>query len=147
MTKSNESKVNLEELEKELRDEYTFEFNGKNKTIRMTYGLQQILCSKFTNLGQLDNLAFDAQLKTDLINEVLDNRDENGNREFPDKNYNMYLARKQGEELLNWISEHIAYFFISQFAEQSKAQQTIRKAIEEVVAQIPETTDSESKPA
>ena len=60
MAKSDENKVNLEELEKELRDEYTFEFNGKNKTIRMTYGLQQILCSKFTHLEQLDNLAFDA---------------------------------------------------------------------------------------
>lgn len=146
MAKSNESKVNLEELEKELRDEYTFEFNGKNKTVRMTYGLQQILCSKFTHLEQLDNLAFDAQLKTDLINEVLDTRDENGVREHPDKNYNMYLTRKQGEELLNWISEHIAYFFISQFAEQTMAQQTLKKAVEEIVAQAPKV-DSESNPA
>lgn len=146
MAKSNESKVNLEELEKELRDEYTFEFNGKYKTVRMTYGLQQILCSKFTNLSQLDNLAFDAQLKTDLINEVLDARDENGVRAHPDKNYNMYLTRKQGEELLNWISEHIAYFFISQFAEQTIAQQTLKKAIEEIIAQAPKV-DSESNPA
>ena len=146
MAKSKQNGVNLEELEKDLRDEYTFEFNGKNKTLRMTYGLQQILCSKFTNLGQLDNLAFDAQLKTDLINEVLDDRDENGNREFPDKNYNMYLTRKQGEELLNWISEHIAYFFISQFAEQTMAQQTLKRAVEEIVAQAPKV-DSESNPA
>ena len=146
MAKSKQNGVNLEELEKDLRDEYTFDFNGKSKTLRMTYGLQQILCSKFTNLGQLDNLAFDAQLKTDLINEVLDNRDENGNREFPDKNYNMYLTRKQGEELLNWISEHIAYFFISQFAEQTVAQQTLKRAVEEIVAQAPKV-DSESNPA
>lgn len=146
MAKEKNEGVNLEELEKDLRDEYTFEFNGKNKTIRMTYGLQQILCSKFTNLGQLDNLAFDAELKTDLINEVLDTRDENGIREYPDKNYNMYLTRKQGEELINWISEHIAYFFISQFAVQTVAQQTLKKAVEEIVAQAPKT-DSESNPA
>jgi hypothetical protein len=146
MAKDKKEEVDLTELEKELRDEYTFDFNGKSKTIRMTYGLQQILCSKFTNLGQLDNLDLDAQLKTDLINEALDSRDENGNREYPDKNYNMYLTRKQGEDLFNWISEHIAYFFISRFVEKSKAQQTINEAIEKIVAQVP-MKDSESTPA
>lgn len=146
MAKEKNNDVDLSKLEQELRDEYTFEFNGKNKTIRMTYGLQQLLCGKFTNLEQLDNLALDAQLKTDLINEVLDSRDENGNREYPEKNYSMYLTRKQGDELFNWISEHIAYFFISQFVEKSKAQQTINEAVDKIIAQAP-INNSESKPA
>lgn len=105
---------------------------AKEKIVKMSMGLLQALYSKFTSQDQIYNLGMDAIMQNMLVNEVLDDRDENGNRVSPAKNWAMFLSKEEGEKLNTWISEHIIDFFTSKLESQRKAMEKILPILEEV---------------
>ena len=119
-----------------------------NREIKMTYGLLQRLASRFNDLGQVENVSLDANLQNDLINEVLAERDENGARELPDKDYSLELSIQDGEKLMDWISGHIIDFFISRLRAQTKAAKQLQPLVEDLQKTITEVQEAnnQSKP-
>lgn len=103
----------------------------KTKTIKMSMGLLQAMFSKFVDKDQVFNLGMDAYLQNALINEVMDDRDENGNRKNVEKNWAMFLSCEEGEKLSNWISEHIVDFFTFKLEQQMKNVEKLMPALKE----------------
>lgn len=103
----------------------------KTKTIKMSMGLLQAMFSKFVDKDQIFNLGMDAYLQNALINEVMDDRDENGNRKNVEKNWAMFLSCEEGENLSNWISEHIVDFFTFKLEQQMKNVEKLMPALKE----------------
>jgi hypothetical protein len=103
----------------------------KTKTIKMSMGLLQAMFSKFVDKDQIFNLGMDAYLQNALINEVMDDRDENGNRKNVEKNWAMFLSCEEGEKLSNWISEHIVDFFTFKLEQQMKNVEKLMPALKE----------------
>lgn len=129
-----------------MEDIYTIKQTGRQ--IKMTYGLLQKLASRFNDLGQVENLSLDYNLQNDLINEVLAERDENGQREIPLKDYSLELSLDEGKALMDWISGHIIDFFISQLQAQTKAAEKLQPLVEELQKTIAEVekANKQSKP-
>lgn len=123
-------------------------FNLGNREIKMTYGLLQRLASRFSDLGQVENLSLDSNLQNDLINEVLAERDENGHIKNPDKDYSLDLPLSEGEKIMNWISEHIIDFFISRLQAQTEAAKQLQPLVEELKKTVAEVQEAnkQSKP-
>lgn len=119
------------------------------KTIKMSMGLIQNLFSKFTVQDQIYNLGLDFNMQKELMNEVLDSRDQNGDRENPEKDWSMYLSLEEGEKLVSWISEHIINFFTSKLESQKKAVEKLLPVLQEVNAALEKipAEDKESNPA
>jgi hypothetical protein len=117
----------------ELSDTYYIKLDGVDREVKMTYGLLQKLCSKFTTVGQIQNLDTDFDLQNYMINELLDERDGNSTRLNPEKNYAYGLSVDEGEKLTVWISEHVANFFISRLENQTKAQKQLEDLIEKML--------------
>jgi hypothetical protein len=103
----------------------------KTKTIKMSMGLLQAMFSKFVDKDQIFNLGMDAYLQNALINEIMDDRDENGNRKNVEKNWAMFLSCEEGEKLSNWISEHIVDFFTFKLEQQMKNVEKLMPALKE----------------
>lgn len=103
----------------------------KTKTIKMSMGLLQAMFSKFVDKDQIFNLGMDAYLQNALINEVMDDRDENGSRKNVEKNWAMFLSCEEGEKLSNWISEHIVDFFTFKLEQQMKNVEKLMPALKE----------------
>lgn len=104
----------------------------KEKEVKMSLGLVQTLFSRFTNQDQIYNLGLDFNMQKDLINEVVDGRDEKGSRLNPEIDYSMYLSIEEGEKLNEWISEHIIDFFTSKLDAQERAIKKMLPALQEV---------------
>lgn len=107
-------------------------YDGKDKEIRMTYGLQQLLCSRVSNLEAVENMYLDANLQTTLMNDVLAERDEKGNVTDEGKQWSMWLNIEDGEKLMDWISGHLVDFFISRSRAQQKATEKVMDLIKEM---------------
>lgn len=112
-------------------------YDGKDKEIRMTYGLQQLLCSKVSSLEAVENMHLDASLQAVLMNDVLAERDEKGNVVDPEKQYAMWLNVEDGEKLMDWISGHLVDFFIS----RSRAQQKATGKVMDLIAEMSKTLE------
>lgn len=149
MSEKNAKKV----VKKELSDIIVVTYNegdvDQTKTIKMSMGLIQAIFSKFVDKDQIFNLGLDAYLQNVLINEVMDDRDENGNRKNPNKNWAMFLSCEEGEKLNTWISEHIVDFFISKLARQQENLEKLTPVLEEInkAGETLMTEIKESKPA
>lgn len=128
--------------------EDTYNLEGK-RTIKMTYGLIQNLANYFKNLEQVENMSIDTSLQNILINEVLAERDENGQRTEPLKNYALDLSIAEGEKLMEWIMGHVLDFFISQLRAQTKAVERMKPLMEEMKRTVEEVqkANTASKPA
>jgi hypothetical protein len=128
--------------------EDTYILEGK-RTIKMTYGLIQNLANYFKNLEQVENMSIDTSLQNILINEVLAERDENGQRTEPLKNYALDLSIAEGEKLMEWIMGHVLDFFISQLRAQTKAVERMKPLMEEIKKTVEEVqkANTASKPA
>lgn len=106
--------------------------NTKEKTVIMSYGLMQVLASYFKDMDQYTNMELDFGLKSQMLNEVLDDRDEKGDRLNPDKNYAMNLTIEEGERLSSWIGEHLSDFFLSGLQKQAAAIEKLIPVLEDV---------------
>ena len=131
-----ETKMEAAKDKKNLSDSIniTYSEDGvteKTKTIKMSMGLLQAMFSKFVDKDQIFNLGMDAYLQNALINEVMDDRDENGNRKNVEKNWAMFLSCEEGEKLSNWISEHIVDFFTFKLEQQMKNVEKLMPALKE----------------
>jgi hypothetical protein len=129
-----------------LSDTYNITVEGKEREIKMTYGLLQKLCGKFTTVGQIQNLDMDFDLQNYMINELLDERDGNGVRLNPGKDYSFALSIEEGEKLTAWVSEHVANFFILRLENQTKSQKQLEKLIGDLVKKA-QALENESNPA
>ena len=109
-------------------------YDGKDRQIRMTYGLQQLLCSRVSSLEAVENMFLDANLQTVLMNDVLAERDEKGNieKEKEGTQWAMYLSVDDGEKLMDWISGHLVDFFISRSQAQQRATGKVMDLIKEM---------------
>lgn len=112
-------------------------YDGKDREIRMTYGLQQLLCSRVSSLEAVENMHLDAGLQALLMNEVLAERDEKGKVVDPDKQYAMFLGVEEGEKLMDWIAGHLVDFFIS----RSRAQQKATDKVMDLIAEMSKTLE------
>ena len=124
-------------------------YDGKDKEIRMTYGLQQLLCSRVSSLEAVENMYLDATLQTVLMNDVLAERDEKGNAVEEGKQWAMWLNVEDGEKLMDWISGHLVDFFISRSRAQQKATGKVMDLISEMskTLEIVQEKGKELKPA
>ena len=124
-------------------------YDGKDKEIRMTYGLQQLLCSRVSSLEAVENMYLDATLQTVLMNDVLAERDEKGNVVEEGKQWAMWLNVEDGERLMDWISGHLVDFFISRSRAQQKATGKVMDLISEMskTLEIVQEKGKELKPA
>lgn len=116
-------------------------FKLGDREIKMTYGLLQNLASRFKDLGQVENLSLDSNLQNDLINEVLSERDDNGQKKNPEKDYSLTLSVTDGEALMEWISGHIIDFFISRLQAQTAAAEKLKPLVEELQKTIAEVQE------
>lgn len=137
---------------KKISDTITITYNENDvdhsKIIKMSMGLLQLMFSKFVDKDQIFNLGMDAYLQNVLINEVMDDRDENGKRKNPEKNWAMFLSCEEGEKINNWISDHIVDFFTSKLEQQKKNLEKMMPVLEEVdKASRKLKKEEESKPA
>lgn len=117
----------------------------KDREIKMTYGLLQILASRFTDLGQIENLNIDSTLQNEVINEVLAERDEDGQKKNPKKDYSMTLTVSEGETLMEWISGHIIDFFISRLQAQTATAEKLKPLVEELQKTIAEVQEANNQ--
>lgn len=138
----------MENIEK-TPDTIHVTYDGKDKEIRMTYGLQQLLCSRVSSLEAVENMYLDATLQTVLMNDVLAERDEKGNVVEENKQWAMWLNVEDGERLMDWISGHLVDFFISRSRAQQKATGKVMDLIKEMskTLEIVQEKGKELKPA
>lgn len=99
------------------------------KKLVMSYGLVQTLAGFFRDLDQVGNLSLDYTLQTQLLNEVLDDRDEKGNRKNPDKNFAYDLSLDEGKRVNEWVGAHISDFFLSGLQKQVEAIEELSQVI------------------
>lgn len=138
----------MENIEK-TPDTIHVTYDGKDKEIRMTYGLQQLLCSRVSSLEAVENMYLDATLQTVLMNDVLAERDEKGNVVEENKQWAMWLNVEDGERLMDWITGHLVDFFISRSRAQQKATGKVMDLIKEMskTLEIVQEKGKELKPA
>ena len=121
----NSKKIEENGVEK-LEDTFVLRFlDGTEKTIKANYGILQKIYSKFSNLEQLQQITYDFALLSEISNEFIAERDENGNKTEPDKDYLFNLDLEEGSRFNDWVSAHIINFFIS----RSQAQPLTNKQI------------------
>lgn len=106
------------------------ENSTEQRTIFMSHGLLQTLASNVFDLGQLQNMSLDSGLMSNIINEALDERDENGNRLHPNCNYAFRLSKEEGKKLTEWLEKHLLTFFTSALADQAEAMKKLTPALE-----------------
>lgn len=132
-----------------ISDTFTVHLGDNEKTVKMTYGLLQSICSRFSDFGQIQNLSLDVGMQNAILNEVIDDRNPDGARKNPNKDYSMDLSIEEGEKFSNWIVEHIVHFFILRLESQNKTVEGLKPVLEKIVQSVQEMEmkANESNPA
>lgn len=94
------------------------EVNGQ--TITMTYGLLNECVREVGDVDQLAEIHIDQELRNALLVIVLSERDDEGRIEKPVNLHKLELSVAEVQELLDWIGEHVADFFIGSLERTKK---------------------------
>lgn len=130
----------------ELNDTYTVVIDGKERDIKVSYGLLQSVCTRFNNLDTVVHLSNDFVMLSEIMNEFLAERNEKGVKIDPSRDYTMSLDMDEGNKFTDWMVAHIIDFFIS----RSQALPQTNKQLERLVKILEEraketaTNDTES---
>lgn len=130
----------------ELSDTYTVVIDGKEREIKVSYGLLQRVCTRFDNLDTVVHLSNDFVMLSEIMNEFLAERDDKGVKLEPSRDYTMAMDMDEGNKFTDWMVAHIIDFFIS----RSQALPQTNKQLERLVKILEEraketaTNDTES---
>lgn len=109
------------------------DLEGNTDRVKMTWGMLNLLTSYFTDMGQIEQVNLDSHLQSTLINELVAERDENGKRINPEKNYALNMSIEEGKRVSDWMLGHLANFFISQLQAQIEASKKLQPVVEEMI--------------
>lgn len=121
------------ENQEKLSDTIKVTTGGDTREIKMTWGMLTLLSSYLTDMGQVENLNLDSGLQSTLINELVAERDENGEKINNRKNYAMEMSMEEGKRVTEWMLEHISNFFISQLQAQLDAAKKLQPVVDEII--------------
>lgn len=119
--------------EENLSDVIIVTTGGDTREVKMTWGMLTLLSGYFRDLGQIEQLNLDSNLQNKLINELIAERDEDGERINPRKNYALELSMDEGKRISNWMMEHLSRFFISQLQAQIETAEKLQPVVEEII--------------
>lgn len=122
--------------------------NGETRDLFMSFGLLNELCALIPDAHAATQIALNADLRDVALITVLSPRDEHGvipeDRVFNVKT--MDIPLDDADKLLDWVSEHILYFFLSALKRVVAAQQAntaLKELVETAKIQLdPSTTSS-----
>lgn len=137
----------IKKNEEKLSDIYNIKIGDTERTVKMSFGMAQKIAGLFTDTAQMENFDTDFGMQIRIMNELLAERDENGSRTKPMKDYTLDLDKDEGEKLLEWASKHIMNFFTLRLEAQIQALEKMRPLLEELQKANQEvaTASNESK--
>jgi|GEM_PF-1338766 len=129
-------------------DRIQIKVNGETRDLFMSFGLLNELCALIPDAHAATQIALNADLRDVALITVLSPRDENG--VIPeDKVFNvktMDIPLDEADKLLDWVSEHILYFFLNalrRVVAAQKANTALKELVETAKVQLdPSTTSS-----
>lgn len=134
------------ENQQTLSDTIVVTTGGDTREIKMTWGMLTLLSSYITDLGQVENISLDSGLQSTLINELVAERDDDGEKINSRKNYAMEMTMEEGKKISEWMLEHLSNFFISQLQAQLEAAKKLQPVVDEII-KTNQTMEKKSKRA
>lgn len=95
------------------KDEITVSIDSTNFTIKMTYGLLNECSRVIGDIDAIPDLAFSADVRDQLLVELLSPRNAKGRIEEPISIFTLDISPQDVLTLIEFAGSHVADFFIS----------------------------------
>ena len=106
-----------------MADTFTIKINGKERDVKMSFGLLNILCQKVGDLDGAATIAMDQSLREGVLIELLSDRDTRGRIS---EEFDLFTADMNPDDvvaLLDWAGEHVLDFFLKGLERAKKLQE------------------------
>jgi len=103
-------------------DIFTIKVDGKERDVKMTFGLLNNLCRKVGDIDGAATIMMDLELRDGVLIEMLSDRDKNGKITAAADLSSIEVEMDDVVELLDWAQGHVLDFFLKGL-ERAKALQ------------------------
>ena len=106
-----------------MADTFSIKINGKERDVKMSFGLLNILCQKVGDLDGAATIAMDQSLREGVLIELLSDRDTRGRIS---EEFDLFTADMNPDDvvaLLDWAGEHVLDFFLKGLERAKKLQE------------------------
>jgi len=93
-------------------DIFTIKVDGKERDIKMTFGLLNNLCRKVGDIDGAATIMMNVDLRDGVLIELLSDRDKNGRITEPLDLNTLNVDMDAVVDLVDWTQEHVLDFFL-----------------------------------
>lgn len=105
-----------------MADKFTIKIDGKERDIKMTFGLLNALCRAVGDIDGAAQVTLDQSLREGILIELLSERDKAGKIQEPINLAELDVEINDMVSLLDWAGNHVMDFFLTGL-ERAKALQ------------------------
>lgn len=124
-----------------MADKFTIKIDGKERDIKMTFGLLNTLCRRVGDIDGASQITMDQELRDAVLVELLSDRDKAGKITEEINLAELDVSIDDMIELLDWAGNHVLDFFLKGL-ERAKALQD--RNLDRVKALMPSPSGSGS---
>lgn len=105
-----------------MADKFTIKIDGKERDVKMTFGLLNTLCRRVGDIDGASQITMDQELRDAVLVELLSDRDKAGKITEEINLAELDVSIDDMVELLDWAGNHVLDFFLKGL-ERAKALQ------------------------
>lgn len=102
----------------------------------MSYGLLNEIVTMVNDIDSVATIGVDHELRNNVLNALLAERDEDGNIVANVNWYKMSLSPEEMNRLIAWVSEHVFDFFLKSFENANSLKEANEERLKKLLSSL-----------